>query len=238
MEFKMENNRKLFIAGGICAILWPVFTLGFYVAYPIAAGNTIQALPGGQADYAIRLAELGQRSTIITLEWLYAGLPLITWPLFLGLYRLLHKRNQNNLSLLAVWFGLFGSASMVINGTINPTLSHSLGEAYVNAGSEAEGAAVLSILFAMMYWYQSLNILASLLYQVCVGLFGMALIMSRTWMIRGWIGVIGAFLALIGKVIPGPAGFSNITWTGLAYIIWPVAVGIGLLKHKGKDADE
>jgi hypothetical protein len=49
--------------------------------------------------------------------------------------------------------------------------------------------------------------------------------------------VVGALLAVIGKVIPGPAGFSNITWSGLAYVVWPIAVGVGLLMHRKKDVD-
>jgi hypothetical protein len=232
-----QKNRMFFILSGISAILWPVLMLGFYAAYPIAAGKPIRAVIGGQAEYAMRLAELGQRPAVIILEWLHAGLPLLTWPMFLGLYRLLQKRNHNNLILLACCFGLFGTALMVFNGTFYPAFSHNLGEAYLNSGSEAEGAALIDFLFVTMYWYQSLNVLASLLYQVCVGLFGAALIKNKTWRVRGWLGVVGAFLALIGKVIPGPAGFSNITWSGLAYVVWPFAVGVGLLMVRKTNDD-
>lgn len=73
---------------------------------------------------------------------------------------------------------------------------------------------------------RGLNQMSSLLYQGCVGLIGLALIRSRTWRVWGWVG-------LVAKLAPPLKGVSSVVWTGLAYGIWPVALGVGLLKNKG-----
>jgi len=71
-----------------------------------------------------------------------------------------------------------------------------------------------------------------LLYQGCVGLVGLALIRSRTWRVWGWVGLVGALLALVAKLAPPLEGVSSVVWTGLAYYVWPVALGIRLLRNR------
>ena len=75
------------------------------------------------------------------------------------------------------------------------------------------------------------HVTAALLYQGCVGLVELALILSRTWRAWGWLGVGGALIALVAKLIPGLEGVTNFTWTGLAYFVWPIALAIKLLGH-------
>jgi hypothetical protein len=89
----------------------------------------------------------------------------------------------------------------------------------------------LGTLFGLFNWYGGLNRLASLLYLSGVGLMGLALILSRAWRFWGWVGLIAAFLALPAKLPLGLQAPSNICWTGLAYVVWPLALGIGLLKR-------
>jgi hypothetical protein len=72
-----ERKRGLFIAGGTCAILWPILSLGFFAAYPVAAGGAMFSLAGGPGDHAIRWAELGQRPAVVALEWGQAAVPLL-----------------------------------------------------------------------------------------------------------------------------------------------------------------
>jgi len=143
-------ERGLFITGGVCAILWPILSLGFYAAYPVAAGGAIRTLPGGPGAFATRWAELGQRPVVVALEWSQAAVPLLLWPFLLALYHLLRQRGQRDLTLVAIGLGLLGMSLMVLSGTFHPTLSHALGQAYVDAGSEAEGAAILSILLGVL----------------------------------------------------------------------------------------
>jgi len=224
-------ERGLFITGGVCAILWPILSLGFYAAYPIAAGGAMRSLPGGPGAYATRWAELGQRPAVVALEWSQAAIPLLLWPFLLALYQLLSRRGQRDLTLVAVGLGLLGMGLMVFSYTFNATALHALGQAYVDAGSEAEGAALLGMLTGLIRWMRGLNQMSSLLYQGCVGLTGLALIRSRTWRVWGWVGLVGALLALPAKLPLGLKVPTNAIWTGLAYGIWPVALGIRLLRN-------
>ncbi|MFQ6101837.1 MAG: hypothetical protein ACE5OS_11480 [Anaerolineae bacterium] len=225
-----KPKQGLFIAAGACAILWPILSLGFFAAYPVAAGGAMRSLPGGPGAYATRWAELGQRPAVVALEWSQAAIPLLLWPFLLALYQLLSRRDQRNPALMAVGLGLLGMGLMVFSGTFNATALHALGQAYVDAGSEAEGAALLGTLTSLIRWMRGLNQMSSLLYQGCVGLVGLALIRSRTWRVWGWVGLVGALLALVAKLAPPLKGVSSIVWTGLAYGVWPVALGIGLLR--------
>jgi len=225
-----RDSRGLFIAGGVCAILWPILSLGFYAAYPIAAGGAMFPQQGGLEAFATRLAELGQRPAVVALEWVYAASPLLLWPFLLALYHLLRQREQRNLILVAVGLGFLGVGLMVFSGTFNATALHALGQPYVDAGSEAEGAALLGMLTSLIRWMRGLNQMSSLLYQGCVGLIGLALIRSRTWRVWGWVGVVGALLALPAKLPLGLKVPTNAMWTGLAYYVWPTALGIGLLR--------
>lgn len=229
METKRE--RGLFIAGGMCAILWPVLSLGFFAAYPVAAGGAMLALPGGLGPYATHLAQLGQRPAVVALEWGQAAVPLLLWPFLLALCRLLSQRSQRDLALVAVGLGLLGMSLMVLSNTFNPTLSHALGQAYVDAESEAEGAVILALLRGLLHWRRGLNQMASVLYQSSVGLVSLALIRSRTWRAWGWMGLVGALLALPAKLALGLKAPSNILWTGVAYAVWPLALSIGLLRN-------
>ena len=185
----------------------------------------------GLGAFASRLAELGQRPAVVALEWVYAASPLLLWPLLLALYHLLRHREQLNLILAAVGLGFLGMGLMVFSYTFNATALHALGQAYVDAGSRAEGAALLGMLTGLIGWMRGLNQMSSLLYQGCVGLIGLALIRSRTWRIWGWVGLAGALLALPAKLPLGLRAPTNAIWTGLAYYVWPTALGIGLLRN-------
>lgn len=223
-------GRGLLFAGGLCAILWPLLTTVYYAAYPILAGGAMLRPGEGQAAFAVLLAELGQRPAVVTLEWIDAALPLLLWPFFVALLRLLSQRGQRNLSLVAIGLGLLGMGLMVLSATFNPTFLHALGQAYVDAGSEAEGMAVLSVLNGLLRWTRGLNQTSSLLYAGYVGLVSLALIRSRTWRVLGWLGVVGAVLVLPAKLALGLRVPTNAIWTGVAYGFWPVTVGIWLLR--------
>jgi hypothetical protein len=227
-----NQGRGIRVAGGLCAILWPLLSAVYYAAYPIAAGGAMLPQPGGQGGFATRAAELGQRPAIVALDWIYATLPLLLWPFFAALYRLLSRRGQRDLCLVGVGLGFLGISLMALSYTFNPTLLYALGQAYVGAGSEAEGAAILSTLHGLTRWMRGLNQMSSLLYQGCVALIGLALIHSRTWRAWGWAGLVGALLALPAKLSLGLQVPTNVMWTGLAYIVWPVALGVGLLRTK------
>jgi hypothetical protein len=227
-----RRERGLFIAGGACAILWPILSLGFFAAYPVAAGGAMRSLIGGPGAHAIRWAELGQHPAVVALEWGQAAVPLLLWPFLLAVYRMLSWRSQRDLTLVAVGLGLLGMSLMVLSATFNPTVLHALGQAYVDVESEAEGAALLGTLTSMIRWMRGLNQMSSLLYQSCVGLVSLALIRGRIWRVWGWVGLVGALLALPAKLPLGLKVPTNIIWTGLAYGVWPAAMGIGLLKRK------
>jgi hypothetical protein len=227
------SGRGLLVAGGCCAILWPLLTTVYYAAYPILAGGAMLHPGEGQVGWAVRFAELGHRPAVVTLEWINAALPLLLWPFFAALYRLLGRRGQRDLSLMAIGLGFLGMGFMLLSYTFNPTALYPLAQAYVDAAGGSEGTAILSVLRGLIGWMRGLNQLSSLLYQSCVGLFSLALILNRTWRIRGWLGLLGALLAVPAKVPLGIEVPTNIIWTGLAYIVWPVAVGIGLLRKEG-----
>jgi hypothetical protein len=225
-------GRGLLIAGGLCAILWPLLSTAYYGAYPLAAGGAMHSQSGGQAAFALRLAELGQRPAVVTLEWINAALPLLLWPFFVALYRLLGRRGQRDLSLVATGIGLLGISLMVLSYAFNATALHTLGQAYADATSEPEALAVLGALNGLGSWMRGLNQTSSLCYAGYVGLVGLALIRSRTWSVRGWLGVVGAVLVIPAKLSFGLRVPTNAIWTGLAYGVWPVALGIGLLRLK------
>ncbi len=227
-----RSDRGLLIAGGVCGILWPILTLSYYAAYPVAAGGVMRLQPGDPGSFALRLAELGQRPVILALEWAYAALPLLLLPFLQALYRLLSRRGCRDLPLLAVGLGLLSIGLMVISHTFNSTALHALGQAYADAANNAEGAAILSVQAGLLRWMRGLNQVSSLLYQGCVALISLALIRTRTWRIWGWVGLLGAVLALPAKLALGLQVPTNAIWTGLAYGLWPVALGIGMLKHK------
>ena len=225
-------ERGLLIAGGLCAFLWPLLTTAYYAAYPLAAGGTMHPQSGGQAAFAVRLAELGQRPAVVTLEWIDAALPLLLWPFFVALYRLLGRRGQRDLGLVATGIGVLAIGLMVLSSTFNATALHALGQAYVDATSEPEGMAVLSALNGLGSWMRGLNQTSSLLYAGYVGLVSLALIHSRTWRARGWLGLVGAALVVPAKLSLGLRVPTNAIWTGVAYGLWPWVVGIGLLRLK------
>jgi hypothetical protein len=227
-----NRERALLVAGGVCAILWPILSLGYYAAYPVAAGGAMHPRSDGLGAFAARLANLGGRPAVIAMEWAYAAFPLLLWPFLLALYRLLSRRGQRDLTLVAVGFGLLGMGLMVLSYTFNATTLHTLGQAYVDAGSDAQGAAILSTLDGLLRWMRGLNQMSSLLYQGCVGLISLALIRSHTWRAWGWMGLVGAVLALPAKLSLGLKVPTNAIWTGLAYGVWPIALGIGLLRHR------
>ena len=72
--------------------------------------------------------------------------------------------------------------------------------------------------------------MASLLYQAFVGVSGLAMLLARKYRVRGWMEIAGSIVALV-KLTPGIPGMTNFLWSGLAYAVWPIAVGIGLLRE-------
>lgn len=94
---------------------------------------------------------------------------------------------------MAVGLGFLAMGLVVPSYTFDATLLHALGQAYVDLGSEAEGAALLGVLTSLIRWMRGLNQMSSLLYRGCVGLIGLALIRSRTWRVWGWVGLGGAW---------------------------------------------
>jgi hypothetical protein len=132
---------------------------------------------------------------------------------------------------------VIGVVFSIFSNTFNPTLNHALGQAFVQTGSEAEQSAPSAVFESLGQWYRGINQTASLLYQGCVALFGAALIRLRMWRCRGWLGLAGAAVALIPKLTPGWEGVTNFLWTGLAYCIWPIALGFGLIRHRETGTD-
>jgi hypothetical protein len=223
------KDRGLFIAGGICAIAWPILSeFVFFAVYPLVAGGTPQL--GGPEGMMIRFAEAGQRPAVLALEWGKVAVQLLQLPFLLAVYRLLSERGQRNLPLVGVGLGLVSMVLITLSHTFIPTLSHSLGQAYVDAESPEEGAAILAVTLGLLRWRGGLNQTASLLYQGCVGLVGLAMIRSRTWPAWGWVGLIGALLALPANLPLGLRVPTNLIWTGLAYYVWPIAMGVKLLR--------
>lgn len=76
----------------------------------------------------------------------------------------------------------------------------------------------------------------SILYLAAVGVLGLGLVRGRLWRMRGWLAVVGAVLGLPAKLPLGIVVPTNSIWTGIAFMIWPIAVGIGLLRYR-EEAD-
>lgn len=224
------DGRWLFIAGGVSAILYPILDLSFFALYPLAAGGAM--LSGqGQEAYMARLAQLGERPLVTALEWIHTLLPLLLLPFALALYRLLTRREQRNLALLALISLSLSLALTLPSNTMNVTLNHDVGRSYVEATTEAERAALSAAFHAIGTWHSGLNTVASVLYLAFVALGSAGLVMSRTYRVRGWLGIGGAIFALL-KLTPAWPGMTNFLWTGVAYAAWPIAVGIGLLREE------
>ncbi|NIV28596.1 MAG: hypothetical protein GWN58_03490, partial [Anaerolineae bacterium] len=203
---------------------------GYYAAYPVVASTAMRTRRGGLADFVERLAELSQQPAVTALEWVYTALPLLLLPFFVALWCLLGARGQRAPSALALGLGLLSIGVMALSYTFNPTALHALARAYTEANSQAEAAVILSTTSALLAWMRGLNQLSSLLYQACVALFSLALIRSRTWRGWGWLGLAGAILALPAKLSLGLSVPTNAIWTGLAYGVWPLVLGVGLLR--------
>lgn len=232
-----SRARSLSIAGGICGTLWPFLTVGYYAAYPVAAGGAIFTQRAGFAGFVQYVAELSERPAVTALEWAYTALPLLLWPFLAALWYLLRSRGRSSLSTPAVGFGVLGIGVMTLSYAFNPTALHALARSYTEANSQAEAAAILGTTSALLEWMRGLNQVSSLLYQTCVALLSVALIRSRTWRVWGWLGLVGAVLALPAKLSLGLAVPTNAIWTGLAYGVWPVAVGAGLLRKGIRPCD-
>jgi hypothetical protein len=228
----MTQNRDghwLFIVGGMCGILYPILDLSFFALYPLAAGGAMLSGTGVQA-YMGRLAALGERPMVVALEWVHTLLPLLLLPFALALYRLLSRGRRRNLGLLALVFLLLSLGLTLPSNAMNPTLNHDLGRSYMEATSEAERVAIFAAFRALGAWHGGLNKMASVLYLAFVGISSAGLVLSRTYRVRGWLGIGGALFALF-KLTPVWPGMTNFLWTGVAYTVWPIAVGIGLLRE-------
>jgi hypothetical protein len=237
----MENkaNRPFLIAGGICAVVWPLLSeLMFYALYPLLAGADRIPVGAGMAEILRGTAALGDNRAIVALEWSKVVAPVLLLVFLSALHHLLRRRGAQGLAQIAFGLGALSVAFSILANTFNSTLNHALGEAYVHAGSEAEQAAILAVFESLGGWHRGINQTASLLYQGCIALFGIALIRSRIWSFWGGVGLAGATLALIAKLTPGIAGVTNFTWTGLAYFFWPIALGVGLIRVRIEATDE
>jgi hypothetical protein len=229
-----SSSRRLAVAGGICAILWVVLGQAFFALFPLAAGGTMLPLAGGLDAEVARWAELGQRPAVAALEWVRVGLALLLWPFFLALCRLMVRRGQGDVSLVAVGLGVLSMILTVISDITNATPSHALAQACVDAGSPAQQAAIQSTLNGLFIWRCGLNRASGLLYQACAGLFGLSMVLGRTWRGWGWVALVGAVVAIPSKLSLGLEVPTNLLWTGLVYTLWPLAVGICLLRLPGE----
>lgn len=225
---KHKNNRWFFIVGGICGIAWPTLAIGFFALYPLAAGGPMVSGTGVEA-YMARLATLADRPLVIALEWMHTLLPLLLLPFALALYRLLTGRGQRDLGLLALILLLFNIMLLLPTHGAMP-LNHALARSYVEAGTEAERAVISAMYHALGRWQWALGQIAYVLYLAFVGLSSLGLILGRTYRKRGWIGIGGALFGLL-KFTPVWPGMTNFLWTGVSGAVWPIAVGIGLLRE-------
>lgn len=231
-----RRGQGLLFAGGVCGILWPILSLVWYAAYPVVAGGAMFPGAEGPEAFAARLAELGLRPAVLSLEWANAVLPLLLWPFLLALRRALEQRGERYLAVGASIMGLTGMFLMVLSASVNPTLLHAFGRSYVGAESAVNAEAWLRALDAVILWAKGTNQAASLLFQGCVALMSLALIRTHTWRVWGWVGLVGAVLALPAKLSLGLKVPTNAIWTGLAYGLWPVALGIGLLRYRWEES--
>lgn len=223
-----KNSRWLFLVGGICGILYPILDIGFFALYPLAARGPIVSGRGVEA-YMARTAALGERPLVVALEWMHAFLPLLLLPFALALYRLLTGRGQRDLGLLALILLLFNMMLLLPAHGAMP-LNHELARSYVEAGTEAERAVIFATFHALGRWQWALGQIAYVLYLAFVGLSSLGLILGRTYRRRGWIGIGGALFGLL-KLTPVWPGMTNFLWTGVSGAVWPIAVGIGLLRE-------
>jgi hypothetical protein len=202
----------------------------FYALYPILASSA-KIPPASSFDTYLRgAAELGRNPAILTLEWGKVYVPLLLLPFLLALYRFMSQRGQQNVVLIAVGLGLFSIAFTIFGHTFNSTINHTLGKVYVDAGSETERAALLSMARVFSVWHGGINQIASFLYQGSLGLLSLALLRNRTWRFWGWLGLIGALLAIPAKIPFGWQVPTNFIWTGIAYFFLPVGLGVGLIE--------
>jgi hypothetical protein len=217
------------IVAGICAMVWPIVDLAFYIAYPAAAGGVLGSPADDPSGYATQLAELGKNPKVLALEWLHLTLPLLLLPVILALYRLLTQHNQPDLMWLAASTGLVSIVLAVLGESMNATLHHSLGQSYVTATGEAERSAIWATMRAILAWQRGLNQVSSLLYQAFVGFSSASLLLARKWTGRAWMGIAGVALGLLARAMPGRIGMTGFVWTGLTSYAWPVCIGVGLL---------
>jgi len=180
-----------------------------------------------------RMPELGERPLVTALEWAHTLLPLLLLPFALAVYRLLANRQRRDLALLGLILLVLALTLMLPSNALNMTLNHDLARSYVEAATETERAGIFATFRALGAWHGGLNRMASVLYQAFVGLSGLAMLLGHKYRVRGWIGIAGSIVALV-KLTPGIPGMTNFLWLGLAYAVWPIAVGIGLLREPGQ----
>ncbi len=223
-----KNSRWLFVVGGICGILYPILDIGFFALYPLAARGPVVS-GGGVEAYMGRMAAVGERPLVIALEWTHTFLPLVLLPFAVALYRLLTRRGLRDLELVALILLLFNMTLLMPAHGAMP-LNHDLANSYIEAGTEAERAVISATFHALGRWQWALGQIAYVLYLAFVGLSSLGLILGRTYRKRGWIGIGGALFGLL-KLTPVWPGMTNFLWTGVSCAVWPVAVGIGLLRE-------
>ena len=177
-----------------------------------------------------RSAALGELPLVVALEWMHTVLPLLLLPFALALYRLLTRRGQRDLGLVALILLLLNVTLLLAVRAAMP-LNHDLARSYVEAGGEAERAAILATYHALGAWQWALGQTAYVLYLAFVALSSLGLVLGGVYRKRGWIGIGGALFALL-KYFPVWPGMTNFLWTGVSGAVWPIAVGIGLLRER------
>ena len=191
---------------------------------------------GGAAGLALRMGALGERPLVLALEWVNGAAPLLLWPWFVALGSVLACQDRPGLGILAKGCALLSAGLLASSGAFTATALHALGSAYGEAAMEAR-EAIVAVMAALLAWMRGLNQAGSLLYQTAVFLVAVGMIAGRLWRGWGWVGLIGALLAVPAKVSLGIIVPTNFVWTGLAYAIWPIAVGVKLLGHRPSVAE-
>ncbi|MFQ5825959.1 MAG: DUF4386 family protein [Dehalococcoidia bacterium] len=218
-------DRKLFLSGGISALVYAVVTavVATYISSvegPPTAGakEVLQNIAG--APEALRWFGLGG-----------AMINLLLIPAALALYFGLRDREPSYavLGLVAV---LFMAMVVMIQSTANAAMDWKLGQAYAT-GSPAEKTAALLIFEAVGNW----GLLTAPGFRagfVGIGLFGLAMLGSTAfprWL--GWVGIVGGALGLIGQAswfIEALVVVVFVSW--LVVLGWVFLAGIYLLKVK------
>jgi hypothetical protein len=178
------------------------------------------------------MSVLSQNPAIIALEWSKVATALLVLPFLMALYHFLHREQHSGLTVVGITLGLLSMVFTMLANTVHPTLSHTLGQSYMETVTETERTILIGVINGWFSWIRGINQTASLLYQGCVGFVSLVLIRKGTWRFWGWLGLIGALHALTAKLPLGLEAPTNFIWTGIAYFLWPVGLGVNMIWGK------